>query len=139
MRKTILFVTIALILSVAFTEAHSILFVISPEFSNRKIDLFLSPNFKKELSLQWYLYIYSNSFLKLTLTFLLAVIGLKYSRKVFYITLIYFFYFCVDVFLFWWDYQSNFHLYWAMLIVSIIVIILLFVPIKEKAKIISLD
>lgn len=65
--------------------------------------------------------------------FCMAAIAYKYSMKVFIIICIYFFYHVFDQILFAYDYKRGYMTYWALLSISLSVLVVIFWPMKKKA------
>lgn len=139
MRKEVTIIGLGLILLHLFTEAHSILAVCKQSLAETAIDLFISPTYKMLLTIQWYLKMNFDSLLVIGTYYLLAWVSAKYSKRLFYIACVWFFYHCIDCYLFWWNYKSTYSVYWALGAVMTLQTVVLLIPIKEKAKVVCLQ
>jgi hypothetical protein len=109
-----------------------------PEFGDQEYDLFISSDFKMQLPVKWYLKMQFDSFLVLLILFLWGSTAQYYSRRLFYTLTIWVLYHGVDIWMFMYNYKSTWWVYWSMLIFAMAIIIISVIPIKEKAKIVSM-
>lgn len=128
-RKEI-FIAILLALGVCLTELHSFVLAAFPNTYDMTADYFLSPVFKLNLRLLWYIKMNSDDLLKLLL-FTILIITTK-SKFLFRVYWIYFAYFIIDSFLFLWNFKETAETYWVLLAASIAIIILLVIFGKPK-------
>jgi hypothetical protein len=139
MRKQIIIIGIGLILFHSLTELHSLITVLNKQVSGLSVDLFLSPAYKMLLQFCWYLKMNFDSLLVIATYYFFAWVASKYSRRLFYIASVWFLYHVLDLYMFWWNYKSTYWVYWCLLIAGTIQTVLLLIPIKERAKIVSME
>lgn len=139
MRRRVIFINAMLIIFHFLTESHSVVSAISKEFGDRPYDLFMDANYHRQLAVKWYLKMNFDSLLVLVILFLWHRTATYQSRRLFFTLAVWVFYHIIDLFLFWWDYKSNWPVYWAMLAVGIAVTIIILLPIKEKAKVVEMS
>ena len=122
------------------TEVPSILSHISPEINNRKVDLFLSPNFHMQMEIKWYLKFNADSLLWIIMTYCFAKVCALYSTTLFLVAAIFFAYHVIDGFLFWWSFKEEHLFYWNLFTIVLVLIKQAIKPASEKtvAKIRSL-
>lgn len=134
MNKLVNLIAVLLIVFLILTELHSIVDAIWPEFAQRKHDLFLSPSFHMQLSVQWYLKFAFDDLFLIVLAFVGAKVAARYSYRLFLVMWVIFGYFVFDLISFFWNYKSSFRAYWAVLAFAVIGIILLIWPRKKKPE-----
>lgn len=139
MRKKVILINVLLIAFHFFTESHSIVSAVSKELGDREYDWFLSPSYERGLPLKWYLKMNFDSLLVLVILFLWHRTALYQSKRLFFTLAVWVLYHMADLSLFWWNYKSSWPTYWSMLAVAIALTIIVLMPIKEKAKIVSMD
>lgn len=123
-----------ILVALALTEAHSVLYAINPTLAKTKVDIFWSDSYQRELTVQWYLKFTFDKFFMICAFFSATMISMRYSFKlasVFFIVMAYWY---VDLFLFWYNYNSGVKMYWVMVSVLILSIIFLVLPDKKTGK-----
>lgn len=133
MKKFTIIIAILLFIGHALTELHSYLLASYPELATKEIDPFLKRDFKQPILFLWYVKFMTEGLLWLITYFCMACISYKYSPKLFLIVTVYFFYHAVDQVLFAYDYKRGYMTYWALLSISLSVLIILLWPMKKKA------
>lgn len=121
-------IAISLMFSVALTELHAYVLSIFPKTMNMEVDYFLSPKFKMNLRLLWYLKMNTEDLLRLNMFVILIL--LAPSRFLLYIFCIYFGYFLIDSFLFIWNFKESAEIYRWLLIASVLTILIIFGKLK---------
>jgi hypothetical protein len=139
MRKKVILINVSLLLFHFLTESHSLVSTISKDFGDQPYDFFLSSDFKMQLPIKWYLKMNFDSLLVLVILFLWGKTALYHSRRLAYTLGIWVVYHMLDLWFFWFDYKSSWATYWVMLVFSAILIIVLSIPVKEKAKVINME
>jgi hypothetical protein len=91
------------------------------------------------LAIQWYLKMSLDDLMVISTYFFFAWVANKYSRKLFFIISIWFFYHLLDLYMFWWNYKSTYWAYWSLLLIAVIQTIILLIPIKEKGRVVSME
>lgn len=139
MRGKVIFINVLLIVFHFLTESHSVVSTINKEFGDRTFDLFIDSDYHRQLAVKWYLKMNFDSLLVLVILFLWHKTAAYQSRRLFFTLAIWVLYHMIDLALFWWNYKSSWPTYWAMLAVAISLTIIILAPIKEKAKVVSMD
>lgn len=135
MKRFTLIIAILLIIGHALTELHSYLLAAYPQLATKEVDPFLKKDFKQPILFLWYIKFMTEGALWMITYFCMALVSYRYSLKLFLIVTVYFFYHAIDQFLFAYDYKRSYMTYWALLSISISVIIILVWPIKKKTGI----
>lgn len=131
MKHKIIFICILLIVGHSLCESYGLLNVWMTKLKAVNLDLFLSPTYKKEMSLYYYIKMPCDDLLFAILCFIIGYIGKQFSIKIYYLGLLYFSYHFVDMLFFWWDFKTNHLLYWIMLAFLIMATVIIAWPIKE--------
>lgn len=118
-------IAVSLIFFVFLTELHSFVLYFFPETEDLKVDYFLSPNFKLNLRLLWYLKMNTEDLLRLNLLVILMIVAP--SKFLLYIFSIYFVYFVIDFFMFLWNFKETSEIYWFLLAASALSILIIFI------------
>lgn len=139
MKIKILIIGIGLIFFHLLTELHSLLNYKYPSVAQTQVDIFLSKTYKMLLAIQWYLKMSLDDLMVISTYFFFAWVANKYSRKLFFIISIWFFYHLLDLYMFWWNYKSTYWAYWSLLLIAVIQTIILLIPIKEKGRVVSME
>lgn len=130
-----IWIVISLIFFVSLTELHSFVYKLFPETYDIEVDYFLSPNFKLNLRLLWYLKMNTEDLLRLNLFVILIL--LAPSRRVLWVFSIYFVYFVIDFFLFLWNFKETAEIYWFLLAATVLSILIIFVKTFTMATSVS--
>lgn len=122
--------SLMLIASAVATEIHSFLAAKFPELTKGegiKKDLFLSPSFKMDIDILWYIkMIFDNLFL-LVILFVGSLISYHISKKLFYVFTIFLMYNIIDFFSFCWNFKTTTGMYWVFLsFVAMAVLMIIF-------------
>jgi len=136
MRAKVTVIAIALWLFHVATEIHSL---ISPAIALQELDLFFSAIYKRMLTIQWYLKMSFDDVLLIFTYFFAAWLSGKYSKRLFMIVTQWFFFHLADLWMFWWNYKSSYWTYYSLLIGAALTTILLVIPIKERARVVSME
>jgi hypothetical protein len=115
MKRFSIILGVGVIVSLVFTEAHSLFRLIDPLSADKPLDLFLSPSFHMQLPFQWYLKMTFDDLFLIVITFTAAIVARRYSFKMFSLFCLVFIYKAIDVFLFWWNYKISFATYYVLI------------------------
>lgn len=121
---------IALIVSHLLTEAHSILLWAWPKASTFDVHWFWS-NIDFKINILWWVKLTVDHIMQIVLYFIMAKIANQYSKKLFLIICVYFFYHFIDLLLYFYNYSQTVWVYWSLLACTIGATIILIRPIKE--------
>lgn len=135
MKRKIIILAILLIAGHCTTEFYHIIRWCDGEYINKELDLFLSPHFKMKLNVVYYAKFMADDLLFCISFYVLAQIAYEYSIKIFWIAWVYFIYHVIDSFMFWWDYKTNYSLYYFLLAAVVVSTIILILPLKQKKSI----
>lgn len=115
-----------------FTELHSILYKFYPKQMDKICDLFIEPGYhRKDVSLEWFVKMFFDDFIQIIGFFMAGRYIQKSNERVGVIFKLLSFYFVIDLFLFIWNYKSNYESYWALLLITTIIIVFLLLPMKH--------
>jgi hypothetical protein len=131
MKQKIIFICLLLIIGHSLCESYGLLNVWMTNLKTINFDLFISPSYKKQMSLYYYIKMPCDDMLFMLLCFIIAYIGKQFSIKIYYLGLLYFFYHFIDMIFFWWDFKTNHLLYYIMLGVLVATTGILMYPFKE--------
>jgi hypothetical protein len=123
-----------ILVALALTEAHSVLYAIDPTLAKTKVDMFWSNSYHRELTVQWYLKFTFDKFFMVCAFFSATMVSMRYSLKlslVFFTVLLYWY---IDLILFWYNYNSSVKTYWVMIIVLVVAVIFLILPERKTGK-----
>lgn len=132
MKRLSIILGIGIIVSLIATEFHSMLYLCSPKVAGRDIDLFVSPKYKMQLPVQWYMKMTFDDLFVIVLSFSAAAATYRYSYRIFLIFCCVFAYKVTDMILFWWDYKTSYTVYYMLVFAVILLILFLILPIEKK-------
>lgn len=133
MKRFTIIIACMVLIALVLTESHSVLYAVKKSIAEKKLDLFLSPTYKRDLQVMWYMKMNFDTMLEIVLSFVSAAISIRYSYKLFCIMSLVFIYLVIDLFAFWYNYKSFVPMYWVLL-VFIIASVLILIFVKEKKK-----
>jgi hypothetical protein len=128
-----------ILVAIVLTEAHSILYAINPSLAKTKANLFWSDSYSRELTIQWYIKFTFDKFFMICAFFSATMVAMRYSFKLSSVFAIIMLYWYIDLFLFWYNYNSAVKTYWVMVSVIILCIIFLIFPDKKTGKYRSME
>lgn len=119
---------------------------IHPKYANEYIDPFWSSKYEfpvikgqpEGIQRKWWIKYCSNDFYRIIVFFVLTIIALQYSFLLGRIAAIFFLYQVIDHLLLWYNYRSTEWHYYLINGAIVLAIVFLFIPEKEKAKVVSL-
>lgn len=135
-RSTILI----LVFSHLLTEASAICYEIWPQWSDRKIDPFLSPWYSNPMKIKWHIKFVCDDLCWIGTFYAFAKVAKQYSNFLFLTAIIFFCYHIMEVVMYFWNYKTSHYLYWDFLTTALLMIRGMFKPYKPEtiAKIKSL-
>jgi hypothetical protein len=140
-RKITISVAVILLLFLWLTELHSVLYKIAPKEMNRMVNDFIQPGYNRnDVSMEWHIKTYFDNFIVIVAMFVASFYINIINYRLGLIFKILGMYYVVDLFLFQWNYKSFPEAYYSLILITTIVIVLLFVPLKKEktyAKIIE--
>lgn len=139
MKRSLYIGVVVLLISHCLTEAYMLVWLIWPSTANTKLNLFISQDNTPNMSVLWYLKDLSDGVLWAVTYFFFAFVALMTSRKLFIILCILTLYHCLDGFMYMYNYKSSRWLYLALLSLNVAGIIVVMLPIKDRARIINLQ
>ncbi len=136
----VLLSAIFLIAAHALTEAWQLIWVIWPQSEHINVNLFINKKALPEgMTVLWWVKLLTDELLWCYVFFDYARTALKTSRKKFLVVSVFFIYHAFDFGMFMYDYKQSYWVYWVMLALDAAALVIIFLPIKEKARIVSLD
>lgn len=133
MKRRIIALSVLVIISLALTELHSVFYHYRPKLARMQVDLFWSPTYHRNLTLQWFCKMTFDTVFKITAFFSAAMVSARYSLKLTMVFLVVFLYCVIDLFLFWYNYSSGVAMYWIMLGAAVLAVLLILLPLKEPS------
>ncbi len=130
---------VLLIIGLAICDLHSIIWKLWPQTEFIEYDIFWSKNFHLKMNVLWYLYEFSNMINKMIWCYVLAIIGLRISAKIFWIGVTFLGYQITQFFFYLWDRNTSFGSNVVVYCFIGIAIVQIFIPEKHLGKIISID
>lgn len=131
---------IGLIIAHAATELWQLVWAIWPKSVNATVNYFLDQKaMPNGISLLWWIKMFTDEVLICYVFYDYAMTALRTSRKKFAVVFSFFVYHVFDGVMFLYNFKQAQWIYWVMLGFDLTAIIILFMPIKERAKIINLD
>lgn len=130
MRRLIIWYGTLLIFGHLITEAHSVLYAISPDTAGTKLDLFWCSYPVLDIEVQWYVKMLCEDLNICLIFFVLTNITYRFSSALFFVSSVFFLYHVIDVFLFCYNYKRTASVYWVLLAAAIASVI--FLIIKRK-------
>jgi hypothetical protein len=133
-------ITAALLIFVhVFTEAWQVVWYFQPGSEQVSVNYFLDKSAQPEgIPLLWWWKMLTDEILLCYVFFDYAHTALKTSRKKFMVVLVFFIYHLFDSAMFLYNYKQSHWLYIALLALDCVALVILFLPVKEKAKIIEM-
>lgn len=140
MKKLTFGIALALIVAHLLTESYMIVWKIWEESATIKATLFIDNSSVPDgLSILWYIKYLSDDLLWVITYICFARIAYQYSLKMFLIISIFTIYHIIDMAMFCINFKSSRWLYLVLMGLDIIALIIIFLPIKNKAKVISIE
>jgi hypothetical protein len=122
-----------------FTEAWQLVWVFIPHADAVSVNYFLDKSaMPKGIPLLWWVKMLTDEVLLCYVFFDYAHTALKTSRKKFMVVLVFFIYHLFDSAMFLYNYKQSHWLYIALLALDCVALVILFLPVKEKAKIVEM-
>lgn len=134
MKYLIRSVIIIFIFSLVLTQAHSILRYFDESLARTKINMFLDRSYKREITVQWYVYFLGLYFFLICCMFI-GVMG--FMRVSFKLTMIFFIgavYWYIKLILVLYNYDSSDSFDWFLVGVVILSLIILVIPERKSGK-----
>lgn len=139
MRKTLI-TAIALIAVHAMTEVWHIVHAIWPDSELRNVNWFVDRSaMPKGIPLLWWVKMLTDEALLCYVFFDYAYTALKTSRKKFAVVFTFFVYHSFDGAMYLYNYKQSHWFYLVLLVIDCVALVILFLPIKEKAKVIEME
>lgn len=140
MKKFTKVIALALILAHAGTESYMIIWKIWEESANIKALWFIDNSSVPDgLSVLWYIKYMSDDILWVTTYMCFARVAYQYSLKIFLIVSIFVLYHLLDTIMFFVNFKSSHWLYIVLLGMNAAALVLVFLPMKPKAKVVSME
>ena len=108
MERFIIKIGILLVAGLFICDLHSIILRAFPETANIQYDLFLSKSFHLKLPVIWYIYELTNLLNKIIWCYVITEIGLRVSKKLFWIGITFLLYQITQFFFYIWDRNTSF-------------------------------
>lgn len=138
--KKVLFTVIGLIVVHAATELWQLVMAIWPHSKDVTVNWFVDKSANPEgVSLLWWIKMLTDEILICYVFWDYAMTALKTSRKKFFVVFIFFIYHAFDGAMYLYNFKQSTWIYLALLGMDCAALLVLFLPVKEKAKVISLD
>lgn len=147
MKKLNIFLATWLVIAHVQLEVSPAIERIKPAYANEYINPFLDSGYKfpviegepEGIQRKWWIKYCCNDIYRIMVFFVLTMVALRYSFLLGRIAALFFIYQVIDHALLWYNYRStNWH-YYLLNGVIIIGVILLFIPEKKRAKVISIE
>lgn len=135
---------IGLVFVHAATELWQLVYAIWPETIQTQVNWFLDKNAIKStdtpngIPLLWWIKMLTDEILFCYVFWDYACTAIRTSRKKFMVVFVFFIYHLFDAAMFLYNYKQGHWLYLALLALDGLALALVFIPIKEKAKIIEI-
>lgn len=139
MKRFIIWVGVALVVGHILTEAHSVLYLLRPDIANQDASHLFFIHQKFFISAEWFVKMTCDQILICATYLLMAYISRKYSKRLFYVVCVYFFYHVADTFLLFLNWKQGFWKYYILLFVTLISTIWLLLPEKKAGKLVSME
>jgi hypothetical protein len=129
MKYLIRFIIIVFITALIGTQVHSIVRYFDPGISRFKVNLFWDRTYKRDVTVQWYLFFLFQYFFLIACMFIGAMACIRYSFRLSILFTLGFAYWLFKLVLFAYNYDSSGRFDWAL--VTVLVISLLMLTLKE--------
>lgn len=139
MERFVIKIAFLLVTGLCICDIHSIILRAFPITANIQYDLFLSKSFHLKLPVIWYIYELANMLNKIIWCYVIAEIGLKISRKLFWIGVTFLLYQITQFFFYVWDRNTSFFSNIIVYCCVIVLVIEILMPNKKTAIIKSME
>lgn len=139
MEKFIIKIAILLVIGLCISDIHSVILRLWPNTEYIKYDLFLSKSFHLQLPVIWYIYELANLLNKIIWCYVIAEIGLRFSKKLFWIGATFFLYQITQFFFYLWDRNTSFFSNIIVYCCIVILIVEILMPTKKTGIIKSME
>jgi hypothetical protein len=132
-------IIIVFIVSLVLTQAHSILRYFDESLARTKINIFWDKSYKREVTIQWYLYFLFLYFFFICCMFIGTMACIRYSFRltmVFFTGMVYWF---IKMILFLYNYDSGAGFDWVLVGAVALCLFFLILPHKETGKYKSME
>lgn len=131
MRQKVVISGLLLVAAFALTEVHSIVYAVAPHLGELEVSPFIQPGFEMKVNLMWMIKMVADDFLKIVLMFVMAKTAKEYSYTLFLVSVIFFVYCFIDLFLLFWNYKQTYAVYWFLLLSSVGALFFTLMPEKK--------
>lgn len=129
-----------LLAGILFSEMHQLVARLFPPSLHMQVDLFIKRGFSLKQGLLWYVHDTGDDIEWILFTFAFARIAIRVSDKLFKIAMLYFFYKCTQVPLYYWDYRQNVWTQYTLYALLFLFVVFWVLPDKKnKAKVINMS
>jgi hypothetical protein len=136
----VLLSAIALIVVHAATELWQVIWAIWPQTETARVNLFIDKNALPEgMTVLWWVKSLTDELLWCYVFFDYAYTALRTSRKKFWVVFVFFMYHAFDAAMFVYNYKQSYWIYIVLLVLDAIALVIIFLPMKERAKIVNME
>lgn len=128
-----------LVIGFILCDIHSVILSTYPQTEFIKHDLFLSKSFHLKLPVIWYIYELTNMLNKIIWCYVIAEVGLKISRRLFWIGITFLLYQISQFFFYLWDRNTSFFSNIIVYCCTAILIVEILMPGKKTGIIKSME
>lgn len=139
MKYRIKLVIIIFIVSLVLTQAHSILRYFDEPLARTKINLFWDRSYKREVTIQWYLFFLFFYFFLICCMFIATMACIRYSFKLAVVFFTGFIYWFIKMILFMYNYDSGSGFDWILVGVISFCALILILPERKTGKYKSME
>lgn len=131
---------VALMLAHFLSVAYIILWLIDEKLLLIKANLFLDSSIMPDgIELGWYIKYVSDHVIWCVTYWVFSVVAFSYNKKLFLVVTMLAIYHLIDFVCFLVNFNMSWWFYWVLILALLSCVIILMLPIKEKAKIISIE
>lgn len=140
MKKLTKSIAFALGIAHALTESYMLVYQIWKGSATTKANLFLDKSAIPEgIVVSWYIKFMTTDILWVVTYMAFARVAYHYSRKLFLVVGTFTLYHLLDFIMFMVNYKQSGWLYLTLLGLNILAVVILFIPLKERAKVVSME
>lgn len=137
--KKAMIAAIGLIAVHAATELWQLVYVLWPKSESAKVNLFLDQKAMPDgIPLLWWIKMLTDEVLWCYVFYDYAMTALKTNRKKFFVIFTFFIYHLIDAAMFLFNYKQWGYFYLLLLALDVVALVIIFLPVKEKAKVINI-